>query len=541
MLPGKSLTPADVLVMAKRHVWLLVLPPLLTTFAVLIYSSRVPDMYQSDMLIAIDPQTVPDQIVRTTITMATEARMDAITVQALSRTALQQLIETLDLYKDERRKMPMEDVVRKMRANIQVNLERPRGPGWGGPPPPTAFHVLFTYPDPNIAADVAQRIGSRFVEQNIRDRGALASATDSFLENQLAQSRQALEAQERKLEAFREQHGKALPTQMQSNMQALNNAQLQVQAVVESIARDRDRKQMLERLYREAVNEPAAPVAVTPQGGGQTAATTTSAQQQLLAARANLSALELRYKPDHPDVGRARRLVADLEPRAAAEVKAAAASAAAIDGGRNAVATVADPVRRESLRQMTAEIESLDRQIAFKESEEQRVRASIADYQARVESVPGLESEWIKLTRDYDTQQTAYKELLQKSTAAKLSRDLEQQDIGERFRIVDPAGVPVLPLASPRIRYNAAGLALGLMFGLGFAALIEIRDASFRSDNDVMDALSLPVLASVPRIATTDERRRATRRMRLVSAVCVVSVAVAGYVAWTLRLWNGVM
>ena len=159
----------------------------------------------------------------------------------------------------------------------------------------------------------------------------------------------------------------------------------------------------------------------------------------------------------------------------------------------------------------------------------------------RVESVPGLESEWIKLTRDYDTQQAGYKDLLQKSTAANLSRELEQQDIGERFRIVDPAGVPVLPLPSLRIRYNAAGLALGLMFGLGFATLLELRDASFRTDNEVMEVLSLPVLASVPHIATSDERRRAGRRMRLISAVCVVSVAVAGYVAWTLRLWNGVI
>ena len=45
---------------------------------------------------------------------------------------------------------------------------------------------------------------------------------------------------------------------------------------------------------------------------------------------------------------------------------------------------------------------------------------------------------WVKLTRDYDTQQLAYRELLTKSTAAQVAANLEDQDIGERFRIVHP-------------------------------------------------------------------------------------------------------
>ena len=59
--------------------------------------------------------------------------------------------------------------------------------------------------------------------------------------------------------------------------------------------------------------------------------------------------------------------------------------------------------------------------------------------------MPRLESAWVKLTRDYDTQQLAYRELLTKSTAAQVAANLEDQDIGEQFRIVNPALVPVHP------------------------------------------------------------------------------------------------
>ncbi len=52
-------------------------------------------------------------------------------------------------------------------------------------------------------------------------------------------------------------------------------------------------------------------------------------------------------------------------------------------------ATPEEARRRDKLREMRAEIESLDRQIAFKEAEEKRMRAEIGSYQARLEASPG--------------------------------------------------------------------------------------------------------------------------------------------------------
>lgn len=533
MLPGKKFTPADILQILRRRAWLVGIPPIVTLFVALVISSRVPNQYQSDMLIAIDPQRVPDSFVRSTVTLATDLRLDAIEVQATSRTNLERMVQEMNLYPAEREALLMEDVVELMRESIQVELERGR-PGPRGPEPPSAFHVRFIYPEPEVAAKVTHELGSLFVDQNKRDRRALATSTNAFLEDQLEEARTRLEAQERKVEAFRERYGKALPTQMQSNMQAISTAQMQVQGLVEAIARDRDRKQMLERLYREAQAEPPTPA---PQDRATPAAipATASAQDQLAAARANLASLELRYKADHPDVARARRLIAELEPKAKAE------AAAAASGDGTAAPVIGDPARRERLRQMAAEIESLDRQTVFKESEERRLRGEIAEYQRRIESVPGLESEWAVLTRDYESQQAAYKELLTKSGAAKLAVDLEQEQIGEAFRIVDPAGVPVHPIPSLRPQINLGGLALGLMLGLGIAALLEFRDRSFRTEADVFDVLALPVLAGVPYVESESDKAWHKRRTMWLSAAGAVSLAGMFYLTWALKLWNSLI
>ena len=538
MLPGKSLKPQDILRMVKRRIWLITLPPIFTLFAALLYSSTLPNLYQSDMLIAIEPQRVPDSFVRSTVTLPTDRRVDAITVQVLSRTTLQNLIESLNLYQEERKVMPLEDVIARMRSNIQTPLERPR-PLWGVPPTPTAFHVQFTYGEPTVAAQVTQQLGSLFVQQNVKERTAQAGATNRFLETQLAEARAGLEAQEQRLEAYRQQFGKELPTQMQANLQSLQTSQLRAQSLNESIARDRDRKQLLDRLYRDALNEPPPPVPVNAPANAA-APVAAAPAQQLATGRAALASLESRYRPDHPDVVRARRQVADLEAKVASEAPAAGAAPAAPDAAA-VIASQPDPARRENLRQMIAEMESLDRQIAFKEAEERRVRSEVTEYQRRLEAVPGHESDWVKLTRDYDTMQTAYRDLLVKSTAAQAAADLETQDIGERFRIVDPATVPVRPLRSMRVQYNLGGLLLGLLLGLGTAVVLEVRDRSYRSDEDVLEVLNLPVLASVPRILTSADRKRQFRRRLAFSLGGAACFAVAGYFTWSMRLWNNLI
>lgn len=532
MLPNRSIGPALILGLLKRRLWLILIPPAVTFFAALLYSSTIPNTYQSEMIVAIIPQRVPDSFVKTTVTMRTDQRMDELSVQVMSRTNLTQLISELGLYRDELTRLPMEDVVGLMRAGLDIGLE-PLRRGPAGPQPPHAFHVRFTYSDPSTSALVTQRIGAMFVEENSRGRSALAEATNAFLESELEQARRRLEEQEQRLEAFRQQHGNALPSQLQANMEAVRYLQLQIQSLVESVARDRDRKMMLERLYREAASDAPSVAANPPAAGGEPAASM-SLERQLTSARSSLAALQTKYTVDHPDVVRTRSLIAELENRVAAEAKAPPSA-------QTARSEPLDPLemqRRENLRQMLAEIESLDRQTAFKESEEKRLRGDISEYQGRIESVPGLESEWVSLSRNYDTHQTAYKDLLVKSEAARVAVNLEEREIGEQFRIVDPAQVPVHPVTSIRGFINGGALILGLVVALGIAMFLEVKDTSFRSETDVLEVLTLPVLAMVPTIIDPVRTARKRKRKLALQTFGLTCLAGAGYVAWTLQLWK---
>jgi len=150
---------------------------------------------------------------------------------------------------------------------------------------------------------------------------------------------------------------------------------------------------------------------------------------------------------------------------------------------------------------------SLDRKNRHREAEEQRLRGVMTAYEARVEAAPTRESELIELTRDYTTLQQVYTNLLAKREDSKVAANLERRQAGEQFRVLDPAGGPERPFSPNRMSMYTMGAMAGLAIGLGSVALLEYRDTTLRTDDDVVIAVSLPVLAMIP---MNGHHRRAT-------------------------------
>jgi capsular polysaccharide biosynthesis protein len=145
------------------------------------------------------------------------------------------------------------------------------------------------------------------------------------------------------------------------------------------------------------------------------------------------------------------------------------------------------------------------------------------------------------LTRDYETQSAKYKELLSKSENANMAANLEERQIGEQFRILDPARVPVRPTGINRLRLNLIGMAIGFGLGVLSAALLELRDRTFRNTDDILQVIKLPVIALVPQIVSRADRRRRLVQKSLAAGVTVVLLFAGGYGFWAMKLWNFVV
>lgn len=122
---------------------------------------------------------------------------------------------------------------------------------------------------------------------------------------------------------------------------------------------------------------------------------------------------------------------------------------------------------------------------------------------------------------------------MQQNEASKVSANLERRQIGEQFRIVDSARLPEKPVSPNRIRMNLMGALAGLALGIGLVVLVEYRDTSLKSEGDVITALSLPVLALAPAIATKKEIvARRNRRLAISAAGVVLAIGLAGIAVW---------
>ena len=106
------------------------------------------------------------------------------------------------------------------------------------------------------------------------------------------------------------------------------------------------------------------------------------------------------------------------------------------------------------------------------------------------------------LTRDYGTFQQSYTGLLAKKQDTQIAANLERRQIGEQFRILDPARLPPGPTAQSAALLRARrDVRVG--FGPRPRGLARYFDRRMRSETDVRAALNVPVLAMIPLIHTS--------------------------------------
>jgi len=520
VIPGKQYSFDTLMQVLQRRKWLIVLPALLVGAIGVAIVAYLPNLYRSETLILVVPQRVPESYVRSTVTARIEDRLQAISQQILSRTRLEQIVQDFNLYAKERAdKELMEDIVEKMRTR-DIGIDIIKG---------DAFRVSYQASDPRVAMRVTERLASLFIDESLRDREVLAEGTSQFLSTQLDEARRQLVLNENKLQEYQRLHNGELPAQMDANLQGQHNAEMALQTLSEGLNRDRERRMLLERQVADIIDTPDEKPA-SADGTAKPAEMAQTLSDELRTAQQALLAMELKFKPDHPDVKKQRRAVEELEKRVAAQK---------LDGTLASRPTAApvtlDPAKRRRLTDARAEIENVDRQIQAKSAEASRLSGLIGMYQARIEATPAREAELAGLSRDYETLQMSYRNLLQKKEESQMSANLEKRQIGEQFKILDAARLPEKPASPDRPRLYLIAVLAALAVGLGCAATAEYFDRTLRSEADVRAALNLMVLATVPLMRETSRASiwRA-RRAVTVGAGAVTILAVCATVAWRL-------
>jgi polysaccharide chain length determinant protein (PEP-CTERM system associated) len=483
MVENRQLEFADYLAIARRRLWLIIIPALIVPVLAYTVSLKIQNRYTSQTLVLVQQQKVPDNFVKPIVSEEWNERLMTMQEQILSRTRLQPIIEKFGLYKNELDKAPMEDVLEKMRKAILITPLRSEG-SRGVP----GFYVSFTSSDPRVAQKVCAQITSMFMEENVRARQQSAEGTTEFLSSQLEEAKGKLDAQDRALAAFKSKYLNQLPGRDSTNLAMLTSLNGQIEATTQAITQAEQQKTYLQSLLAQQVSSWKSKQV-------EGASDPESLEKRRTALQAELLALQARYTPDHPDVLKAKAAIAQIDQ------KIADANTLITEGKISTKKSTA--IEPTEIVQLRLSIRQLEDSIKSKTKDQERMQQEIKTYQARIQLSPIVEEEFKKLTRDYQTAQTFYDELLNKRRQSEMATELERRQQGEQFRVMDPPNLPEKPTYPNRLFIALGGLAAGLVLGAGSAAVLEMRDQSMRTETDVSAALKLPVLGSIPALDET--------------------------------------
>ena len=110
------------------------------------------------------------------------------------------------------------------------------------------------------------------------------------------------------------------------------------------------------------------------------------------------------------------------------------------------------------------------------------VRSKLLDRTAL--TLPANASEADVWALEYESLKKTYRDLLMKKEQALISMNLERRQIGEQFKLLDPARLPETPISPDRARLTLLGAAIG--FCLGIAMMLAGRHEAFRRPKKVL-------------------------------------------------------
>ncbi len=478
MLGHRALTLQDYTTILKRRWWIIAIPAIIFPVVGFGITYLVQPEYLSQTLVLVEQQKVPESYVKAVVTEDLSGRLASMKEQITSRSRLQPIIERFNLFANSG--LSMDDRIDRTRKNIGITPIQSEIARTNGLP---GFFISFKANDPRTAQLVCGEIQSLFVSENLSDRAASAAGTTDFLKGQLADAKAKLDEQDAKLRKFQQAYVGKLPGAESSNINMLTTLNTQLDAATQALARMEQDKSYAESILQLQIQNQGPQ---TTEHGGVAPQAQQAELQQLLAQEADLTS---RYTDDYPDVLTVKRKIRELRQKMAEAPPPSTASAP----------VAATPKATDSLgvQQLRAQLRAMDQGIAQKKRDQAAIQAQLHLYQERVASSPEVEEEYKAITRDNQTAQTFYDDLLNKIQTAKMATDLEKRQQGEQFRVMDEPNLPEAPSSPKRPVYVMGGLAAGLFLGLLIVGTLEYLDTAVRSERDIWAFTKLPTLGVI--------------------------------------------
>jgi polysaccharide biosynthesis transport protein len=481
----KSLVDYVMMFWRRRVIMAVTIASVLVVGTLIVY--LLPPVYQSDSLVLIESQQVPEKFVQATITSFADERIEVIRQRALTTGNVLGMIKKFSLFPREQSSLGPSQLADLFRSAVVVAPVNTQG---SGKRITIAFRLSFMHGKPKVAQAVNNELLTLFLGENVKSRSARATETTDFLRSEANRFQVSITTLEGKIADFKQKNREALPELAQANTQELDRLNLNYREIVGQIEMVRGRLGMLESQLALATNNAPGDM----EGGA------------LWQLEQELAQLLTHYTEKHPSVIRLRERIQ--------EAKSAPPSKA----------TTSLPTDNPATLQVRSQLNATQAQLQFLLDNRAAAEKKLIEVQERISMAPRIEQEYNNLLRDLDNLRNKYQDLRDKELQAKIAQNLEEGQMGERFSVIEPPTLPEKPASPDRVKLMLLVLAASAAAGVGIVLAMEQLQPVLWGTNAIGAVLGGSPLAIVPLIELPGDPEMRRKRRLFWGSIAIVGV-----------------
>ncbi|WP_330110249.1 Wzz/FepE/Etk N-terminal domain-containing protein [Methylophaga thalassica] len=544
----------------RRKYWIII-PAVLLAIATVVVVFSLPATYKSQGTILIESQEIPNDLVRSTVTSYADQRIEVIKQRLMTTSRVMDMVKKYNLYVAERQKTAAtSSIVELFKSNVSVDLVQANvtDPVSGRAKRASiAFTVSFMDKSPQKAQQVANELVTEFLNENVKARTDRAAETKDFLKEEGDKFQAKVRELEKQIAEFKDRYSQSLPELLQYNL-----------SMIQRLTDEQNTNQNEILVLKDQVTTLSLQLSTIPSAiptNMSNANEATTSQQRLEQLRIQYSDLLSKYEPNHPDVLRIKRQIDALEKELGVSGNSREVIQAELDQANIELNTLSEKYAEnhpdikalnskisslqerlkttssadESTKQLSknvnpayvqlqAKIASTEGEIARLKNRQEEIKAKIADFEKRVAETYQVQRAYSELTRDHDNTLAKYRELRSKQLQAELAQNLESENKGESFSLIEPPAVPSKAEKPNRPKLLVLGLGASIGAGLGLAFLVEMFFGGVRGYAQVAYIVGKSPLVVIPMITTTRElaRRKILRKRWIIVGIILAIISV---------------
>ncbi len=467
-----------------------------TTLGVLVII-LLPNKYKSTAEILVESPQISAKLAPSTVPDNAVEQLGIYQQEIMTRRHLLQLAKKFDVFGPRAATMKEADIIKRMRAQTSFDLvsDARNGPG------ATIFSVSFEDRDPEVSAGVVNELVSMILEKNTASRNRTASETLQFFSSEVARLNNQLKGFDSRILEFKNAHRDALPDSLGFRRTEQSAQQQRLQMLDWEEAGLRNRRSNLIQMFEAT-------------GAVGTAAAATPEQQTLQELKRTLSDQLVLFSAGSPNIVALKARIAALEASIRHSAPPAdAASQAGRAGGPPS--------------QLDMQLSDIDQRLEFISKEKASIAKSLASLAKTIAATPDNETILNAMERNRQNTQSQYSAAVERYAAASTGKEIEADSKGERFSVVEPAIPPAHATWPKRGRLAALAALAGLVAAAGFVLLTELVNRSVRRPSELVSALQIRPIATIPSIA-----RPAPRLLKPGYVLGLVALAGVGQLFW---------